>query len=60
MNKISVKALRSFLHGRSVVRAGAVFEVSPGEAKTYRAARLVEPTGEAEAAAEPKRAPAKK
>lgn len=53
-NKVPVKALRAFLHGRTVVRVGSVFEVSPGEARTYQAARLVEPAAEVEAV-EPKR-----
>lgn len=59
-NKVSVKALRAFLHGRTVVRVGSVFEVSQGEAKSYQAARLVERIGESEVVSEPRRGPAKK
>ena len=54
-NKVSVKALRAFLHGRNVVRIGSVFEVSPAEARSYQAARLVE-LASAPAEAKPRRA----
>lgn len=53
-NKVPVKALRAFLHGRTVVRIGSVFEVSPGEARSYQTARLVEPVS-ASAEAKPRR-----
>lgn len=59
-NKVSVKALRAFLHGRTVVRVGSVFNVSPGEAKSYQAVRLVERVGEPEPASEPRRGSTKK